>query len=515
MRTIADPQTVHRRTQAPPAPPCTLVVFGVTGDLAHRLLTPALYNLSRWNLLPDDFALIGVGRNEEGTTQALRDDLTAAARAHAAQKDDGFDEGAWQRLAGAVSYLVGDLEDDATYARLAERIEQGRGGRGAHGGVLFYLAVGAGLFGPVIRRLAAAGLAREEGDAWRRVIVEKPFGHDLASARALNRTILEVLDEAQVYRIDHFLGKETVQNIMAFRFGNGFFEPIWNRDHIDHVQITVAETVGVEKRGRFYEPTGALRDMVPNHLFQLLALTAMEPPTSFAADAVRGRKQDALAAVRPLSGEDVAENAVRAQYRAGMAGGRALPAYRGEPGVAPDSSTETYVAMRLTIDNWRWAGVPFFLRTGKALARRDTEIAIRFKQAPLALFRGTGVQHCQPNWLVLQIQPDEGISLQFGAKVPGPNIELAPVEMRFSYADYFNVKASTGYETLIYDAMIGDATLYQRADTIEAGWEVVQPILDAFAAEAVPLATYPAGSAGPAEADALLADQGCGWRPLA
>ena len=501
-------------TQAERAPACTFVIFGATGDLTRRLLVPALYNLVRWKLSPEDFRIIGVGRTEQDAN-AFRDGLTAAMRGYIEgggdAASDGLDDAAWRSLAGGMDYLSGDLRSPGTYEKLRDRIA-------AHGGqarnVLFYLAVEPALFRPVIERLGASGLARQEDGVWRRVIIEKPFGRDLQSARGLNRAVLAVLNEDQIYRIDHFLGKETVQNIMAFRFGNGLFEPIWNRDHIDHVQITVAETVGVEKRGRFYETTGALRDMVPNHLFQLLTMTAMEPPNSFAADAVQSRKHDILGAVKSLSGMGARDAAVRAQYVSGRIAGKAMPAYREAPGAAPQSTTETYAAMRLMIDNWRWAGVPFYLRTGKAMTRRDTEIAIRFKQAPLALFRGTAVQQCIPNWLVIQIQPDEGISLQFGAKVPGPKVSLSAVQMRFSYAEYFKVPPSTGYETLIYDAMTGDQTLYQRADTIEAGWQIVQPILDLWSEGEPPLAFYEAGSVGPGEADELIASEGRTWRAL-
>jgi glucose-6-phosphate 1-dehydrogenase len=424
---------------------------------------------------------------------------------------EGLNHSAWQRLATSMDYLPGDLRDPETHEKLKDLIAR-RGGHSRN--VLFYLAIEPSLFAPVIERLAESGLVSQREGSWRRVIIEKPFGLDLQSARSLNRNVRTVLNEDQIYRIDHFLGKETVQNIMAFRFGNGLFEPIWNRDHIDHVQITVAETIGVEKRGRFYEATGALRDMVPNHLFQLLTMTAMEPPNSFAADAVRDRKQDVLSAVQSLSGQSARNVAVRAQYTAGTIAGKPVEGYRDESGVAPDSSTETFVAMRLMIDNWRWAGVPFYLRTGKAMSRRDTEIAIRFKQAPLALFRGTAVQHCVPNWLVMQLQPDEGISLQFGAKVPGPKVSLSAVQMSFSYAEHFEVMPSTGYETLIYDAMIGDQTLYQRADTIETGWQVVQPILDLWSEGEPPLALYRSGSAGPIEADELIGEDGRSWRPL-
>jgi glucose-6-phosphate 1-dehydrogenase len=363
--------------------------------------------------------------------------------------------------------------------------------------------------------LAAVGLTKERDGDCRRVVIEKPFGSDLSSARALDARILKVLKEHQIYRMDHYLGKETVQNIMVLRFANGIFEPLWNRDHIDHVQITVAETVGVEHRANFYEATGALRDMVPNHMFQLLALTAMEPPNSFAADAVRTEKTKVLEAVHPLDCDDVRRNVVRGQYRAGVVRGKPVNAYREEEGVKPDSTTETYVALQLGIDNWRWAGVPFYLRTGKALSRRTTEIAIHFKRAPFALFRDTPVDSLIPNVLALQIQPDEGISLQFGAKIPGPEIALGGVKMAFRYQDYFKVAPSTGYETLLYDCMIGDATLFQRADSVEAGWAVVQPILDCWRDDrSVPLEFYDAGSAGPEAADALLRRSGRRWRPI-
>jgi glucose-6-phosphate 1-dehydrogenase len=485
-----------------PAPPCTFVIFGATGDLTGRLLMPALYNLARWGLLSDGFSVLGIGRTDV-SAEVLKAQLGESLRAFVA--DRAFDEAAWERVVGRFDYLKGDVTDAALYAEIGRRLDGGS--------ALFYLAVAAPLFGPIVARIGEAGLAREEG-GFRRVVIEKPFGHDLESARALNREILSVLREDQVFRMDHFLGKETVQNILAFRFGNGMFEPLWNRDRIDHVQITVAEAVGVERRGVFYDATGALRDMVPNHLFQLFTLIAMEPPISFAADDVRDKKEEVLAAVRPLDRAGALRNTVRAQYRAGAVGGKLVQEYRAEPDVAPDSTTETYAALRLDIDNWRWAGVPFYLRTGKSMTRRDTEIAIRFKEAPLALFRDTATATPAANWLVLQIQPDEGISLEFGAKVPGPQVKLDRVTMGFKYRDHFRVDPSTGYETLIYDAMTGDATLYQRADNIEEGWRVVQPILDAWEEGSAPMARYSAGSEGPAEAEALLARDGRAWRAL-
>jgi glucose-6-phosphate 1-dehydrogenase len=408
------------------------------------------------------------------------------------------------------------LTEPDTYARLYQVHEKTAALYHTGGNTVFYLAVASQLFGTIVEQLGAAGLAQEKDGSWRRVIIEKPFGSDLDSARALNARILKVLSEPQIYRMDHFLGKETVQNIMVLRFANGIFEPIWNRDHIDHVQITVAETVGVERRANFYEATGALRDMVPNHVFQLLSLTAMEPPNSFDADPVRTEKHKVLEAVTPLDDAEVRRNAVRGQYGAGAIGGQAAVAYREEPGVAPASMTETYIAMRLGIDNWRWAGVPFYLRTGKRLTRRTTEIAIQFKQAPFALFRDTPVDILAPNVLALQLQPDEGASLQFGAKIPGPEIALGGVRMNFSYKDYFNTEPTTGYETLVYDCMIGDAMLFNRADGVEAGWAVVQPVLDLWQNDkTVPLEIYPAGSAGPEAAESLLWRSGRKWRPIA
>jgi glucose-6-phosphate 1-dehydrogenase len=364
----------------------------------------------------------------------------------------------------------------------------------------------------VIEKLGAAGLTEEADDHWRRVVIEKPFGSDLESAQKLNHDIQEVLKEDQIYRIDHYLGKETVQNILVFRFGNGIFEPIWNREHIDCVQITAAETVGVEQRGGYYEQAGALRDMVPNHLLQLVTLTAMEPPVSFKANAVRDEQAKVLHAIQCPTPEEAARRAVRGQYDAGKIDGQAVPAYRSEPNVAPDSSVETFVALKILIDNWRWSGVPFYLRTGKRLSNRDTEIAIKFKSAPFMLFRETEINRLRSNRLVLHIQPDEGISLSFGAKVPGPILDMGVVNMSFDYEDYFGNVPSTGYERLLHDCMIGDATLFQRADQVEAGWAVVKPIQEAWAAAPAPnFPNYQAGAWGPKDADALLATECRAW----
>jgi glucose-6-phosphate 1-dehydrogenase len=515
-------RTNRRQTQTPAhqAPPCTLVIFGAGGDLTKRLLMPAIYNLAKAKLLPDKFAIIAVDRTPK-PLEAFRDYLAEGIRSFVSDTASGpatepFDKQAWDFIAERITHFAGDLTIPDTYARLHEVHEKIGAQWHTGGNAVFYLAVASQLFGTIVEQLGAAGLAQEKNDSWRRVIIEKPFGSDLASARALNAQILRVLTERQIYRMDHFLGKETVQNIMVLRFANGIFEPMWNRDHIDHVQITVAETVGVERRARFYEATGALRDMVPNHVFQLLSLIAMGPPNSFAADAVRTEKHKVLEAVHPLDIAEVRRNTVRGQYAAGVINGQPLPAYREEPGVDPASMTETYVAMQLSIDNWRWAGVPFYLRTGKRMTRRTTEIAIQFKQAPFALFRNTPVDILTPNVLALQIQPDEGASLQFSAKIPGPEISLGGVRMNFSYKDYFNTEPTTGYETLVYDCMIGDAMLFNRADAVEAGWAVVQPILDLWQNDkTAPLEFYPAGSAGPEGADNLLWRSGRQWRPIA
>jgi glucose-6-phosphate 1-dehydrogenase len=506
-------------TRPSKAPPCAMVIFGASGDLTKRLLMPALYNLARAGRLSDKFALIGIDRSEK-SHEDFREELADGVRRFVsdtatASAAEPFDAKTWEFIAARMTHVDGNVLQPELYRRLAEALKAIETEHGTGGNVIFYLAVASSLFGPVIDGLAASGLMEETNGSWRRVIIEKPFGTDLASARALDARILNVLSESQIYRMDHFLGKETVQNIMVLRFANGIFEPLWNRDHIDHVQITVAETVGVERRAGFYEATGALRDMVPNHVFQLLSLTAMEPPNSFAADAVRTEKDKVLEAVVPLDLDEVRRQVVRGQYGAGTVLGRPVKAYRDEEGVAPDSMTETYVAMRLAIDNWRWADVPFYLRTGKSLARRTTEIAIQFKRVPFALFRDTPVDTLAPNVLVLQLQPDEGISLQFGAKKPGLEIHLGGVRMDFRYRDYFNTEPSTGYETLVYDCMIGDATLFQRADSVEAGWAVVQPILDLWHDDkTVPLEFYPAGSDGPDAAEQLLWRSGRKWRPI-
>jgi glucose-6-phosphate 1-dehydrogenase len=499
------------RSRAVPAPPCALVIFGATGDLTKRLLIPSLCHLRQSGLLSDRFALIGVARapmDDAGFRKSLEDQLPETAEGKPLRD-------AWRWLADRIRYVAGPLDDPRTYDAIRRSLLDCAKSRHTEGNALFYLAIPPGGFETTIDHLSDSGLTREDGRGWRRLIIEKPFGTDLASAQALNRHILSRLAEQQVYRIDHYLGKETVQNIMVLRFANGLFEPLWNRDHIDHVQITVAETLGVERRGRFYDATGALRDMVPNHLLQLLTLTAMAPPICFEADAVRSETFKVLQAVHRIAPADVHRYFARAQYRAGSIAGRPIDAYREAPNVSPQSTTETYVALKLMIDNWRWAGVPFYLRTGKALARRRTEVVIQFKQAPLALFRETPVERLTPNDLVLKIQPEEGALLRFNAKLPGPSLMASGVEMNFDYGDYFKASPNTGYETLLYDAMAGDATLFQRADMIEAGWRIVQPVLDVWSEQpGVDLAFYEAGSEGPPEADELLARDGRRWRPI-
>ncbi|MBD1913145.1 MULTISPECIES: glucose-6-phosphate dehydrogenase [unclassified Leptolyngbya] len=506
--TVPNPQT---KSPTRPATPCAIVIFGAAGDLTKRLLMPALYNLRRSNLLPQEFAIVGVAHtpmSQDDFRSKLNRDIHEFATVD-------VDDQLWQQFEQRLYYLPGEFQNAKTYQQLQELLTQVDRDCGTQGNYLFYLATSSNFFCDIITQLGTAGLAREDNKCWRRVIIEKPFGHDLESARTLNQNISHVLEESQVYRIDHYLGKETVQNILVFRFGNGLFEPIWNRNHIDHVQITVAETVGVEGRGNFYEGTGAVRDMVQNHLFQLLTMVAMEPPVSFDADAVRDEKSKLLKAVQPFTAEAVQKQTVRGQYGEGAVNGEMVPAYRSEPRVAADSTTETYAALKLTIDNWRWAGVPFYLRTGKRLPKRVTEVAVQFKQVPSLLFRDTSIDHLTPNFLVLRIQPDEGINFQFGAKIPGPTMQMGAVNMNFCYADYFGTTPSTGYETLLYDCMIGDATLFQRSDNVELGWSIVSPILDAWTATSPQnFPNYAASTWGPKDADELLYRDGRRWRSI-
>ncbi|QVM93221.1 glucose-6-phosphate dehydrogenase [Pseudomonas entomophila] len=491
----------------PAAPPCTLFLFGANGDLVKRLLMPALYNLARDGLLDRNLRIVGVDHNP-ATAEAFAERLHAFMQ----ERDKGregdercLDDALWQRLAKCIDYQTGDFLDPETYKALAARIDATR-----HGNAIFYLATSPRFFPEVAQRLGAAGLLDESAGGFRRVVVEKPFGTDLASAEALNTCLLKVMSERQIYRIDHYLGKETVQNILVSRFSNGLFEAFWNNHYIDHVQITAAETVGVETRGAFYDSTGALRDMVPNHLFQLLAMVAMEPPAAFGADAVRGEKAKVIGAIRPWSAKMALKNSVRGQYTAG----KQLPGYREEPNVDKDSQTETYVALKVMIDNWRWAGVPFYLRTGKRMSVRDTEIAICFKPAPYAQFRESELARPKPNYLKIQIQPNEGMWFDLQAKRPGPELVMENVELGFAYKDFFKMTPATGYETLIYDCLTGDQTLFQRADNIENGWRAVQPFLDAWAGEGSEVHGYPAGEDGPEAGNELLARDKREWHTL-
>jgi glucose-6-phosphate 1-dehydrogenase len=488
---------------------CIMVIFGASGDLTTRKLMPALYNLSRNKLLPQEFAIIGFAKDELSEEQ-FRQNTRNALHEYAGAPDNCT---LCDWIADRTSYLTGDFKNPADFVKLKDKIAQQDGQRHTGGNVFYYLATLPQFFSEIIRQLGEQGLTAEDHSRWRRVIIEKPFGSDLESAKQLNAEIGQVLKESQVYRIDHYLGKETVQNILVFRFANGIFEPVWNRRYIDHVQITVSEDLGVERRGGYYEHAGALRDMIPNHMLQLVSLTTMEPPISFQADAVRDEQSKVLHAIQPIQPEDVLTRAVRGQYGEGFEEHQQVPAYRHEEFVDPNSNVETFVALKLQLDNWRWADVPFYVRTGKRLAKRSSEIVIQFRRAPLVLFRDTPVDKLTPNLLIIHIQPDEGISLSFGAKIPGAHVRLGDVKMEFRYADYFGTEPSTGYERLLYDCMIGDATLFQRADMVEAGWSVVGPIIDVW--KALPPRNFPnyaAGSWGPKEADELLKRDGRRWR---
>jgi len=494
-----------------PSNPCVMVIFGAAGDLTKRKLIPALYNLAKDKLLSANFAVIGFARRDMGTDE-FREKMTQDIRQYGT---NSFEPELWNQIVQRLYYVNGHFEDDEAYARLKDLLAKIDGEQQTRGNYFYYLATAPEYFSDIVQRLHGLGLTAEMEGHWRRIVIEKPFGSDLESAKALNRDLAKFLNERQIYRIDHYLGKETVQNILVFRFSNGIFEPIWNRRYIDHVQITVSEDIGVEQRGGYYEVAGALRDMVPNHIFQLITLTAMEPPISFEADAVRDEQAKILRAIQPMTPEEVLKRTVRGQYGEGVVDGRRVGGYRSELKVSPISPTETFVALKVLIDNWRWSDVPFYIRTGKYLPRRMTEIAIQFKKAPFMLFRKTPVHQLTTNRLVLHLQPDEGISLRFGAKVPGPLMNLGPVDMDFNYAETFGSTPSTGYERLLYDGMTGDATLFQRADMVEAGWSVVAPILDVW--KALPPRSFPnyaAGSWGPKEADDLMAQDGRRWRNI-
>jgi glucose-6-phosphate 1-dehydrogenase len=495
------------------ATPNIMVIFGASGDLTRRKLIPALYNLHREQLQPERLAVLGVDRRD--VDDAGYRELLAAGVPEFLGAD--YDREIWERLLENFRFLSGDFTDPGIYPVLAERLGQLTAEYGIPCNYLFYLATPPQFFTTIAMQLGNAGLLAETGGCWRRVVIEKPFGRDLESAHELNRRLHEVLEEHQIYRIDHYLGKETVQNILAYRFANSTVEPIWNRRYVDHVQITVAESLGVEMRGGYYEQAGALRDMIPNHLLAVLSVVTMEPPNSFDADNIRDEQVKVLRAIQPIRQDEVLSAAVRGQYGEGtLPDGRRVPAYRSEPRVDPQSKTETYVALRLMIDTWRWAGVPFYLRTGKRLPGRFTEVVIQYRHAPNFMFRDSLVKRDRvpANSLVLRIQPDEGIGMNFNAKVPGPTTRLGTVEMDFRYDEHFSATPTTGYETLIHDCMAGDATLFKRADNIEAAWSLMQPILDVW--EALPARDFPnyaAGSWGPEAADQLLVHDGNAWRP--
>jgi glucose-6-phosphate 1-dehydrogenase len=492
--------------------PAAFVLFGATGDLAHRKVIPALYQLWRTNLLPHEFVTVAVARRpytDDSFRAEIRKTLEQFSRVLP------LDETAWTEFAKRLCYQQLDFDDAGAYRRLADRLDQVDREQGTAGNRLYYLATQPSQVPEIIRDIGRVGLDHEvHGAGWRRIVIEKPFGRDYESAVRLNREVNKVFREPQVYRIDHYLGKETVRNLLVFRFGNGIFEPIWNRRYVDHVQITVAESIGVEGRGAFYEETGASRDILQNHLLQLLTLVAMEPPAAFTADALRDEKVKVLRAVSVPEPEEVLRDIVRGQYGPGWVEGEQVPGYREEPEVDPSSETETYVAGRFTIDDWRWAGVPFYLRAGKRLPKRATEIAIQFNQVPHRLFQESSTNP-EPNLLAMRIQPDEGILLRFAAKVPGLGLDVRPVNMDFTYGSAFIVDSPDAYETLILDALLGDASLFTRADEVEEAWQIVTPILETWESTAPPeLPNYAAGTWGPETADQLLEREGRRWRRI-
>jgi glucose-6-phosphate 1-dehydrogenase len=501
---------------APTAPPCAVVIFGATGDLTRRKLLPALYRLSQQGLVPNEFAILGNGR-QPLSDEEFREHMKSAITEFG--PDDSLDESSWQSFAKRIFYIPGDFSEAELYGKLKSKLEEVDKEFHTEGNRIFYLATAPDFFGVIAKQLGDAGIARPKAAAktkkksWTRIIVEKPFGRDLESARELNKTLAAVFDESQIYRIDHYLGKETVQNLLVFRFANSIFEPLWNRQYIDHIQITNAETLGVEGRGAYYEKAGALRDMIQNHVFQVTSLIAMEPPASLSANGVRDEKFKAMQSVRPLPADQIDQFAVRGQYGPGTVLGDTVPGYPEEPGVDPNSSTETFAALKLYLDNWRWAGVPFYLRSGKRLQKHVTEIAIQFKEVPHRLFTDSD-SPLQPNVLVIRIQPNEGISLRFAAKLPGQALRIRSVNMDFRYGSSFGVKPPEAYERLLLDCMLGDSTLYARRDMVERGWEIVTPILEAWKKPAPDFPNYEAGSWGPQASFELIERDGREWRKL-
>ena len=492
------------------AEPCVIVIFGASGDLTKRKLVPALYRLVQERLLPAEFAIIGLARTEM-SSEEFRARMKEAVAEFSEAKS--VDEEVWNSFAQGLHYLTADINNPEDYKKLSELLAQVDQERGTQGNRLFYLSVAPKFYGEAVKQLGEHGLAKPAGKGWVRVIVEKPFGTDLDSARALNRELLEYLDESQIYRIDHYLGKETVQNLLVFRFANGIFEPLWNRQYIDHVQLTNAEMVGVEGRGGYYETAGVVRDMIQNHVFQVLSLVAMEPPVNLGSEAVRDEKIKAMEAARAFTGERVRAECVRGQYGPGSIAGQAVTGYRQEADVAPDSATETFAMLKMYFDNWRWAGVPFYIRSGKRMPKRVTEIAIQFKAAPLALF-GEAMEQMTPNQLIIRIQPDEGITLRFAAKVPGQVTNIRDVNMDFRYGASFGIQLAEAYERLLLDCILGDSTLYARKDMTERGWELVMPILEEWAAtkDKVDFPNYEAGTWGPQESHDLIEKDGRRWR---
>ena len=491
--------------------PSILVLFGATGDLAHRKVLPAMYHLWRTNLLPHEFTLVAIGRRDYDD-DAFRTEIRASLEQFSRVMP--LDEAAWTSFSAAIRYHRLDFADAGGFDELAKHLDDIDEESGTRGNRLFYLATQPSQFAEIVAQLGRVGLDHERHDGgWRRVVIEKPFGHDLNSAVRLNREVGKVFRESQVYRIDHYLGKETVRNLLVFRFGNGIFEPLWNRRYVDHIQITVAESIGIENRGAFYEETGASRDVLQNHLLQLVSLVAMEPPATFEADALRDEKVKVLRAIGTHRA-DPATEVIRGQYGPGWVAATQVPGYRQEPDVDPASETETFIAARLTIDDWRWSGVPFYVRTGKRLPKRATEIAIQFREVPHRLFRDAAAEP-DPNLLAIRIQPDEGIMLRFGAKVPGLGMAIRPVTMDFTYGSAFSVDSPDAYETLILDALQGDASLFTRADEVEEAWGIVDPIIDAWASAPAPeFPNYDAGTWGPATSDELLAREGRRWRRI-